>query len=264
MRCADIHQHFKQVGTWVDWDNTTDTFKAGDPDKPVTKIAVVWKANWDALRTARRGGADMVITHESICVRAVNGSTEPEVTFALPSEKPKFDWLSDSGLTVYRCHDFWDRYPAEGIRDSWRQGLDIGTEVTADEYPLLVTDLGETTLGDLARHVLSRIRSLGQTAISIVGDHETKVHRVATGTGVTTNPIEMIRIGADVGICTDDYFLHVRMGEHARELDFPFLIVNQCVSEAWGIAKLSAYLREEFDDVDVIHIPQICCYSVVL
>ena len=28
-------------------------------------------------------------------------------------------------------------------------------------------------------------------------------------------------LGADAGVLTDDYYLHVRMGELARELDFP-------------------------------------------
>ena len=263
MRCIDIHEHFKAKSDWVDWNHTTDTFKAGDPEKEVRTIAVGWKANWDSMREAVDRGADLFISHESICVEAVNGSTEQERFFALPSEVPKFDWLEDTGLTVYRCHDCWDRYPSIGIRHSWQRGLEIGEKIVTDEYPLLVTELESQTLGDFARHVLKRIAPLGQTAIPMVGDNESIVKRVATGTGVTTNPVEMMRLGADVGVITDDYFLNVRMGEHARELGFSWITVNHGVSEFWGIENLASYLGTTFPELQIIHIPQSCPYTIV-
>ena len=30
--------------------------------------------------------------------------------------KLTFEEVAESGLTVYRCHDVWDRYPQIGIR----------------------------------------------------------------------------------------------------------------------------------------------------
>ena len=50
----------------------------------------------------------------------------------------------------------------------------------------------------------------------------------------------MMEIGADVGILTDDYYVHMRMGELARELDFPAIVVNHAVAEARGIEALAA------------------------
>jgi putative NIF3 family GTP cyclohydrolase 1 type 2 len=263
MNCRDIDNHFRERGDWVDWTNTTDTFKAGDPEKPVRTVAVAWKANWDALRQAVAGNADLFVSHESICVRAVNGSTEPEVNSALPSEKPKFEWLAKTGLTVYRCHDVWDRFPKFGIRDSWQKGLDIGDQIVADGYPLFVTEIDPTTAGALAEHVLQQIRPLGQNGLPLSGDPEQRVSRVATGTGVTTDPVHMIELGADVGIITDDYYLHVRIGEHARELDFPTLVVNHGVSEEWGVRNLAHYLEQTFPALEVFHIPQRCPYTIL-
>ena len=133
MDSTDIQNHFRERGTWVDWGNTTDTIKAGDPTRPVKTVAVAWKASWEALREAVSRGADLFVSHESICVKAVNGSPEPEIVFALPSEKPKFEWIEETGLVVYRCHDFWDRFSGEGIRDSWQRGLEIGDRIVADD-----------------------------------------------------------------------------------------------------------------------------------
>lgn len=161
MKCSDIADHFRKIGTWVNWDKTTDAFKAGDPSKPVKKVAVAWKASWDALRKEVSKDADLFISHESICVNAVNGSQEPEVVFAMPSEKPKFDWLEKTELVVYRCHDVWDRFPGEGIRDTWRAGLKIGDRLFADKYPLYVTEIEPMTVRNLAYHVLRQVKPLG-------------------------------------------------------------------------------------------------------
>lgn len=245
----------------MDWDNTTDGFKAGDPATEVEKVAVAWKASWAALREAASRGANLFVSHESICVNAVNRSPEPEVHFALPSEQPKFDWIHKTGLVVYRCHDFWDRFPGEGIRDSWRTGLSLGDKIVADAYPLYVTEVTPMTVRELARHVLQCIHPLGQNGVMHSSNTEKSVHRIATGTGVTTNPIKMMELGADAGILTDDYYLHVRMGIHACELDFPTVIVNHGVSEEWGIRNLARYLRSAFPDLEVFHLPQRCLYT---
>jgi putative NIF3 family GTP cyclohydrolase 1 type 2 len=247
----------------VEWGRTTDTFKAGDPSSPVRTVAVAWKASWQSLREAHNRGADLFVSHESICVRAVNRSAEPEVVFALDSERSKFNWLAEAGMVVYRCHDFWDRYPEHGIRWAWQVGLNLDGHVIADDYPLLVTQIEPITLGDLARHVLEQVRPLGQDGVLVTGDLSQQVCRVATGTGVTTNPPHMIALGADVGILTDDYYTHVRMGTHAQELGFPTITVNHGVSEEWGIRNLASYVAETFPQLEVFHIPQQCPYSVI-
>ena len=41
-----------------------DTFKAGDPDTPVTGIAVTMMATLDVLQRAAAAGDNLIITHE--------------------------------------------------------------------------------------------------------------------------------------------------------------------------------------------------------
>ena len=251
-----------EQGTWVDWSCSTDGFKAGDAEREVARVAVAWKANWPALRQAAERGADLFVSHESIAVRAVNGAEEPDVEFALPSEQPKFDWLAECGLAVYRCHDVWDRFAELGIRDTWQREL-LGGAITADAFPLYVTEIQPTTAQALARQVAQRISPLGQDQVLLAGDPDQTVTRVATGTGVTTDPVRMMELGADIGIITDDYYLHVRMGEHARELGFPTITVNHGVAEEWGIANLARYLQDTYPDLEVFHLPQRCPFQVV-
>jgi putative NIF3 family GTP cyclohydrolase 1 type 2 len=265
MTCTDIANHMKstETGKKINWERTTDTFKCGDPSKPVKKIAVAWKASWPALREAVSRGADMFVSHESICVNAQNGSPQPEEVFALPSEKPKFEWLRKTGLVVYRCHDVWDRFPVIGIRDTWQKGLKIGDKIVRDEYPFYVTEIPPITVAELARHILKQIKPLGQNGVLASGNMEKKVSRVGTGTGQNNNSVALRDAGADVGIMTDDGYLNVRMGIHANELDFPTIGVNHGVSEEWGIMNLAKYIQKSFPALEVFHIPQYCIYKVV-
>lgn len=261
MNCMDIADHFRSIGTWVDWQDTADTFKIGDPLRQVRTVAVAWKASYAALREAVSRGADLFVSHESIFVGDINGSTE--VTPALASEGPKSDWLRNVGLVVYRCHDVWDRFPGEGIRDSWHAGLEMHGKIIVDEYPYYVTEIAPMRVRDLARHILQQIRPLRQNGVMISGNGDKRVSRVATGTGVTIDPVTMIGLGADAGIMTDDYYLHVRVGAHACELDFPTIFVNHGVSEEWGVRNLAQYIGRTFPALEVFHIPQYCAYTVL-
>ena len=262
MTCQDVANHFKEIGTWVNWDKTVDTFKAGDSSKPVKKVAVAWKATFDALREAVSKGADMLVSHESICVKG-NGSPKPEVNFALPSEKPKFDFLEETGLVVFRCHDAWDRVPKIGIRDTWRKELNIGDKILVDAYPFYVTEVAPISVRDLAKHILKQIKPLGQNGIVVSGNLEKKVTKIGTGTGAIVDPFGLRDAGSDIGIISDDYYVHVRMGVHANELDYPVILVNHGVSEEWGIMNLARYLQGVFPSLEIFHIPQYCPYTII-
>ena len=262
MNCMDIADHFRTVGTWVDWSNTNDTFKAGESSKTVRTVAVAWKASWEALREAVSRGADLFVSHESIFVGA-DGSPGLEGPCVLPSEEPKFDWLKSTGLVVYRCHDVWDRFHSEGIRDSWQKGLLLDGKIVADEYPYYVTEITPVKVCEFARHILQIIGPLGQNGIMISGDMDKQISRIATGTGVTIDPCKMIELGADAGVMTDDYYLHVRTGVHACELDFPTLFVNHGVSEELGVRNLARYIDRVFPELEVFHIPQSCAYTIL-
>ena len=120
MKAADIHQHFVELGTWVDWSNTTDGFHFGDPNKDVDCIVVAWKPYWHTLKEAHALGCNFFLTHESIFREGRNGD---ETEAANPLEQDKLTWLQDSGMAVYRCHDVWDVVPKIGVRDSWAMGL---------------------------------------------------------------------------------------------------------------------------------------------
>jgi putative NIF3 family GTP cyclohydrolase 1 type 2 len=258
--CRDVENHFKEIGTWVDWDKTVDTFKSGDPSKPVKKLAVTWKASFDAIREAVSRGADMLVSHESICVK---GNEGPEVKSALPTEKPKFDFLEKTGLVVFRCHDTWDRIKDIGVRDTWVKNLNFNGKIVYDEYPFYVTEIAPTSVKEIARHIAMQIKPLGQNGVVTCGNLDKKITRIGTGTGAIVDPVGLRDTGAQLGVISDDYYVHVRIGVHMNELDFPVILVNHGVSEEWGIMNLAKHLKETFPSIEVFHIPQYCPYKII-
>ena len=260
MTCQDIANHFKQIGTWVNWDKTTDTFKAGDPSRQVKKVAVAWKASFDAIRQAVSKGADMLVSHESICVRGADG---PEINSALPTEKLKFDFLEETGLVVFRCHDTWDRIKDIGIRDTWVKKLNFNGKIVYDGYPFYVTEISPTSVSEVAEHIANQIKPLGQNGVIACGNLDKKITKIGTGTGAIVDPIGLRDTGAQLGVISDDYYVHVRMGVHMNELDFPVILVNHGVSEEWGIMNLASYLQKAFPAIEVFHIPQYCPYKII-
>lgn len=263
MICSEVALHFKSAGTWIDWDRCVDSFTAGDDGVEISGIAVAWKPSWEDLRQAVDLGANLFIAHESIAVRTDTRSDKQDIEFALPSERPLFEWIEENGITVYRCHDFLDQMPEKGVRWTWHRGLELGGEISADEYPHLVSEVPPTRLGDLVQHVLRKTGGLGQDGVIVYGDLDRIVHRVATGTGAISLPPKMKELGADTAIVTDDFFLHVRMGAHIKDLDLACIIVNHGVAEEWAIANLAEYLRVAFPDTNVSYLPQSCPYTVV-
>jgi len=131
MRALEIDQHMREVGTWVDWSQTVDTFKSGDPRMDVRGIAVAWQSQLSTLKAAHAAGCNLFVTHEPTFYTHLDTD---QGDFPTPHVEAKRAWLKETGMVVYRCHDVWDVMPTYGIRDSWARGLGLdGPPMAEDE-----------------------------------------------------------------------------------------------------------------------------------
>jgi putative NIF3 family GTP cyclohydrolase 1 type 2 len=261
VKAIAIHELFQRAGTWMDWSETVDGFRFGDPETEVTGIAVAWKPYWSDLKRAKELGCNLFVGHESIFRE---GSMKPgdETPAAEELEQPKVAWLRESGLVVYRCHDLWDMIPEIGVRDSWARGLGFpGEPLEADGF-CRIEDVSGHTFGSLSAQIAQRVKSAGQQAILAVGDESQPVTRLALSSGASTLT-KMIGRGADVILGYDDYFRQVRDGALLRDIGVPYMIVNHGTLEEWGVANLAPYLKERFPSLPVHHLAQGCIYRVV-
>ena len=260
MKAIEIHQHFMEIGTWVNWSDTTDGFHFGNPETEIHKIAVAWKPYFRDLQRAAELDCNFFLTHESIFREGRNGD---ETSAAHPLEAEKLKWLVNSGMVVYRCHDVWDVIPEIGVIDSWAFGLGFEGQPVKREGYYRLEDVSGQTFGRLCRHVAGKMQSVGQDGVLAVGNAERQISRLGLGTGAITELDKMVALGADVCIICDDYFRYVRDGALFEDLDIPFIVVNHGAKEEWGIENLFKYVQKTFPNVEAHFIPQGCPYRIV-
>src|SRR3989454_10895057 len=91
---AAIQEH---VG--VPWNTeTVDTFKAGNPDTRVTRIAVTMMATMDVLQRASANGQNLVITHEPTFYNHLDRPQGMEENDPVWNEKR--DFIKKKGMVV--------------------------------------------------------------------------------------------------------------------------------------------------------------------
>lgn len=268
MEARDVYDHLRSLDEgWVDWDDTTDGFEAGDPGAAVEGIAVGWMSYEAALERAAELGCNLFVTHEPTFYNtgaAPNPDDERDAVAERIATKRAF--VEERDLTVLRCHDVWDRYPGIGVPDSWGRHLGLaeeGERAVEDGY-YRAYDLPETTARDVAEAVASSAASAGESAVELVGPANAAVSRVATGTGAITSLPRMIdEYDPNMLVCSDDGFTHWRDGAIAIDAGLPVAVVNHATSELAGVRRLADHLEEAFPDVPVHHVEQSCTYELV-
>ena len=257
----DIQAHLRSLnGGWVNLDDTVDTFKAGDPGTEVKGIAVAWMSYTRAIKQALEMGMNMFITHEPTYYE--HRDNDPAM-FEIAGVTAKKRFIEESGITLLRCHDLWDRYPGIGITDGWGEFLGFSDPVGSAAY-IRAYDAAGRRAGDIARQVAKKVAPLGQEAVEFIGPEDRKVKRVAIGCGAATPYLRYLKeLKADLAICSDDGMKYWREGALATDLDLPMIIVNHAVSEEYGMKLLADHLAERFPTVTVKHLPQRCMYKLI-
>ena len=256
----DVDAYLRSLGPWVAWGRgTCDGFKHGDPDAPVTGIAVTWQAQQSALEEAHARGLNLVVTHEPTFYSHMDDDAALRATWPA---RQKLAYLDRTGLVVYRCHDVWDTYPGEGIVDAWSAHLGLGETIVRERYYRLHA-VPETSAHELARRIARRVAPLGQQALQFIGTHWQMVHRLAVGTGAITDVRRMVALGADVVLATDDGVTLWRDGAWMLDLGVPLILVNHATAEIPGMRNLAGHLARRFPDVPCEFLGPTCGYDLL-
>ncbi len=171
---ARIQQH---VG--VPWrSDTVDTFKAGNPDTPVTGIAVTMMATLDVLQRAAAAGNNLIITHEPTFYDHLDKTDQ------LPEKEndqvlaAKRQFIEKHGLVLWRFHDHWHARNPDGIEAGMVHAL--GWEKFQDPHSQYLFAIPETTLEKLAAEIKRR---LGIHVMRVVGVPDLRVTKIALAPG---------------------------------------------------------------------------------
>lgn len=180
----------KHVG--VPWrEETVDTFKAGDPDTPVTGVAVTMMATQDVLERAAAAGKNLVITHEPTFYGHFDKPDDLEkARDSVLAAKRAF--IEKHRMVVWRFHDHWHARTPDGILAGIVRALGWEKHQRPDNQYLFVVP--ETTLERLAADLKGR---LGIRTLRAVGDPSLKLTKVALALGASGSAAEMWALQRD-------------------------------------------------------------------
>ncbi|MBI3567940.1 MAG: Nif3-like dinuclear metal center hexameric protein [Gemmatimonadetes bacterium] len=182
-------------GRWTD--DGIDSFKDGDPDTPITGVAVTMMATMDVLQRASAAGLNLVITHEPTFYSHEDRLSALEELHD-PVTEAKREFIKAHHLVVFRLHDHW-HFPARPI-DPVVTGefRALGWQRYQRTPEANVIELPGTTLGALASEVKEK---LGAHAMRVIGDPSMRVSKVAFLPGAAGFPAQRATLArADVDV----------------------------------------------------------------
>ena len=251
---AVIDRIQKNVG--VPWSTpTVDTFKAGDPNTPITGIAVTMMATLDVIQRAAASGKNLVITHEPTFYSHLDQTADLEKhNDAVLAEKQAF--IRDHHMVVWRFHDHWHRRKPDGIQFGMTHAL--GWEKFQDPSNAHLFTIPETTLEGLATSVKSK---LDIVALRVVGDPNMRLTKVALlpGAGGSAGQIRMLErddveallIGEVPEWETVEYAADAATERRHKAL----LLLTHIPSEQAGMEECARWLKTFVSDVPIEFVP---------
>ena len=244
-----------QAHVGIPWmEKTVDTFKAGNPDTPVTGIAVTMMATMDVLQRAAANGQNLVITHEPTFYNHLDVPEGMEESDPIWKEKREF--IEKHGIVVWRFHDHWHRRKPDGILAGMVHAM--GWEkYEQEENPYLFT-MPERTLEGLAADVAKKLDS---GVVRVVGDPGMKVTRIAFSPGsagfvrethaLEMEKVEVLLVGETREWETVEYAADAVSEGRKKAL----IVIGHVPSEQAGMEECSQWLKTFVKDVPIEFVP---------
>jgi len=250
MKAIDFLKHCQEVGSWVNWHETVDLFMHGDPEIEVSGIGVTWLATDAVLKQAAHTGCNFVISHEGAFY---NNYLQYE------SEKKhheaKHTLLDELEITLFRCHDTWDRMPQFGIADSWASFLQFPVmKAPVDSY-YRVCRVENLSLEETMLKILEKVKPLGQKSLQFMGNKDQKINSLVIGTGAISRLPAMKELGGDLLLATDDGVHTTYCGLWSYDLWVPVVMVSHATAELPGMKAMVPYLEKLYPGTPVTYLP---------
>jgi putative NIF3 family GTP cyclohydrolase 1 type 2 len=245
----------QQVG--VPWQSdTVDTFKAGNPDVPVTGVAVTMMATLDVLQRAVAAGDNLVITHEPTFFDHLDKAEQLPEKDKDPVLAEKRLFIEKHGLVVWRFHDHWHARNPDGIETGMVHAL--GWEKFQDAHNQYLFNIPETPLEELASSIK---RKLGIGIVRVVGDPTLRITRLAMVPGAAgfahhAGVLEMAGVQALViGEAPEWETVEYVADAVSEGKQKSLIILGHIPSEQAGMEECTRWLKTFVSEVPVEFIP---------
>ena len=233
--------------------DSVDVFKSGDPSQPVRGIVTTFIATRQVIEQAIALGANLIITHEPTYFDHLD---KAEWLQGDPVYEAKKRLIEQSGITIWRFHDYWHMHQPDGIATGF--GRLMGWEDRLEGEWHNITTIPEMTLGDLAALLKSK---LDMPTVRLVGDPGMIARRVVLLLGALPGQlqIEVFRQSdADVMVCGET--TEWQTCEYVRDaaasgFNKGLIVLGHEKSEEPGMAYLVEWLKAKAPDVPITHVP---------
>lgn len=235
-------------------EHTVDGLVAGDPNAEVKGIATAFMATQEAIEQALKAGANLLISHEGIYYSHEND-------FALqndPVAREKHKRIAESGIAIFRLHDYVHRYQPDGIMAGLIE--EAGWQAYVREYQpaAALLDLPPQTVKEIAGQLKQR---LAIPHVRVVGDPDGVCVKIGLlvgyrGGGKTAIPLfaehdlDLVIAGESPEWETPEYVRDAVYQGRRQAL----MLLGHGPSEAPGMKLLAARLRARFAGVPVFFI----------
>lgn len=242
MKASELREELLSMSQ-VKHEETVDTWKAGDPEKEIHKVAVCFIITKTVLEKAKAWGADLIITHEPTFYTNLDILGEDEVS----QEKKRL--VEASGITIVRFHDHMHLADPDLIHKGFLEALPIS-------YHLAERALAEFDRPMTPRELAKMLREkLDLSCIRLIGNTDFPATRFHLGLGDTNSDLMLERLKAkkaQVLLCGET--CEWKVGEFVRdagEMGFPMamLILGHAGSERDGMKALASFLQKKHPDL---------------
>jgi putative NIF3 family GTP cyclohydrolase 1 type 2 len=240
--------------------NTVDTYKAGDPNTPVTGIATTFLPTMSVLHQAVAQHINLILTHEPTFY---NHLDKTDFLADDPVYKEKLAYINDHHLVVFRLHDTMHAANPDRIQQALIDAMHWDKFRSPDRKsnPVLqyfVTLPTAISVLDLARQLST---TLNDHAIRDVGDPTLKVSHLAVvpGAGGEAKHLKALEAPGIEALITGEVS-EWEIVEYVRDAALQgrhtaLIILGHNASEEIGMKPFATRIQQLFPGVPVKFIP---------
>ena len=154
---------------------TVDTFKTGNPDDAVTRIAVCMFADMETLRKAVASKCNLIIVHEPTFYNHLDKTDFLKID---PVYDKKIAYINEHKLIIFRFHDHWHRTVPDGIYMGMVNKL--GWKANQIDSSMTYFKFNDQTVEEFAQKLQEKLKG---NQFRIVGDPHMHITNVALSVG---------------------------------------------------------------------------------
>ncbi|RAV09906.1 Nif3-like dinuclear metal center hexameric protein [Paenibacillus contaminans] len=245
-------------------EQTCDTLKCGNPDTEVTGIVVAFMPTQYVIEQAIARGANFIISHEG---PFFSNHDDCSTLVDDPVYQKKRNTIDESGIALFRFHDYWHRYKPDGIMAGLLQELNWTSFVQEHYAASTVLQFPKETVRGIAEQIKNR---LGIQYVRVQGDPDTVCSKIGLlagyrGLGQRAIPffeqdqLDLIIYGEGPEWETPEYVRDaIYQGKHKA-----LIVLGHAESEEPGMKHLANLLSNKYSEIPVFYVKERSIFQII-